>query len=108
MGVLYYGPAAAPIRIDDRALAHLKVVIISKLRRNESFSVSWRHHKDDPTGRSTIWLHPAIPLRFEFDETEPPELNRAWLGELSVSANALGGLTLVDEDLVSAGAKSED
>ncbi|WOF22460.1 hypothetical protein N8K70_13835 [Microbacterium betulae] len=99
MGVLYYGPAASPIRIDDRALAHLKVVILGKLRRNESFSVSWHHHPDEPPGRSTIWLHPAIPLRFVFDDVEPPELNRAWLEELAVSAHALGGLTLVDEDV---------
>src|SRR5690606_261876 len=64
MGILYYGGSNVPIHIEDRALAHLKVVIIAKLRRNESFTVSWRHHPTEPEGRSTIWLHPSLPLRF--------------------------------------------
>ena len=43
MGTMYYGGSAMPIRIDDRALAHLKVVLATKLRRNESFTLSWPH-----------------------------------------------------------------
>ncbi|MGK9221250.1 MULTISPECIES: DUF7882 family protein [unclassified Microbacterium] len=99
MGVLYYGANASAIHIDDRALAHIKVVIISKLRRDESFSVSWRHPDEGESGRSTIWIHPAIPLRFEFDEADAPALNREWLEELAVSANALGGIQLVEEHI---------
>lgn len=34
MGMLFYGASAEPIFIEDRALAHLKVVIATKLRRN--------------------------------------------------------------------------
>ena len=30
----------------------------------------------NPRGRSTIWLHPSIPLRFVFDDPEPAELSR--------------------------------
>lgn len=101
MGTLYYGASASPIHIEDRALAHLKVVIISKLRRDESFAVSWRHPEDQPAGRSTIWVHPAIPVRFEFEEPVAPELNREWLEELAQSANALGGITLVEEHIIS-------
>ncbi|GLJ63061.1 MULTISPECIES: DUF7882 family protein [Microbacterium] len=97
MGTLYYGASATPISVEDRALAHLKVVIISKLRRDESFSVSWRHREGEPEGRSTIWVHPAIPLRFEFEEPVAPELDRQWLEDLAVSANALGGIQLVEE-----------
>jgi len=97
MGILYYGGSAVPIHIDDRALAHLKVVIVSKLRRNESFTVSWRHPESDPAGRSTIWMNPSLPMRFVFDEPEAPELNRQWIEELAHSANALGGITLTDE-----------
>ncbi|OCG74741.1 hypothetical protein [Microbacterium sediminis] len=99
MGILYYGGSAVPIHIEDRALAHLKVVIIAKLRRNESFTVSWRHPEGEPQGRSTIWIHPSLPLRFVFDEPGAPELNRAWVEELAHSANALGGITLVDEHI---------
>lgn len=97
MGTIYYGGSATPIHIDDRALAHLKVVIAVKLRRGESFTVSWRHPEDQPRGRSTLWLHPSIPLRFVFDDPEPPELSRAWIEDLANSANSSGGIMLVSE-----------
>ncbi|MFK0401239.1 hypothetical protein ACIQTT_02820 [Microbacterium sp. NPDC090225] len=97
MGSLYYGDSAEPIGIEDRALAHLKVVISTKLRRNESFTLSWAHPETDVVGRSTIWLHPSIPLRFVFDEAEPPELSREWIEALARSANSTGGIALVDE-----------
>jgi len=94
---MYYGGEATPIDIDDRALAHLKMVIITKLRRGESFTVSWQHPEDRPRGRSTLWLHPAIPLRFVFEDPESPVLNRAWLEELANTANSTGGIQLVAE-----------
>lgn len=97
MGTIYYGGSATPIHIDDRALAHLKVVIATKLRRSESFTVTWQHPHDQPRGRSTIWLHPSIPLRFVFDDPEPADLSRAWIEELASSANSSGGITLISE-----------
>ena len=97
MGTIYYGSDATAIHIEDRALAHLKVVIATKLRRNESFTVSWRHPDDQPRGRSTIWLHPSIPLRFVFDDPEPTQLSRRWIEELANSASSSGGVTLVAE-----------
>jgi hypothetical protein len=102
MGSLYYGDTQVPIQVEDRALAHLKVVIATKLRRNESFTLSWRHPEGDAPGRSTLWLHPSIPLRFVFDEPETPELSRHWIEELAHSANSSGGITLVEEHLESA------
>lgn len=99
MGTIYYGGSETPIHIDDAALAHLKVVIATKLRRNESFTVSWRHPDDQPRGRSTIWLHPSIPLRFVFDDPEPATLNRTWIEELANSAHSTGGITLVPEHI---------
>jgi len=97
MGTIYYGGSATPIHIEDRALAHLKVVIATKLRRGESFTVSWQHPEDEPRGRSTIWLHPSIALRFVFDEPVPPALNQEWLEELANSANTSGGIQLIAE-----------
>lgn len=94
VGTLFYG-GATPIEIEDRMLAHLKVVVVTKLRRSESFTVSWRHLDGTPTGRSTIWLHPSIPLRFTFDESEPGELNRDWIEALASSANSTGGIMLI-------------
>ncbi len=99
MATLHYGTAAEPIHIDNRALAHLKVVIATKLRRQESFTLSWRHPDGEPGGRSTIWLHPSIPLRFTFDEPEAPPLNAKWIEALMQSANSTGGILLVEEVL---------
>jgi len=97
VGTIYYGGGGMPIHIEDRALAHLKVVIATKLRRDESFTVSWKHPDDQPRGRSTIWLHPSIPLRFVFDDPEPTELSRAWIEELANSASSTGGIMLLAE-----------
>lgn len=91
-----------PLHIEDRALAHLKVVIATKLRRQESFTLSWEHPTDQPIGRSTIWLHPAIPLRFIFDDPEAPTLNAACIAELAKTANSAGGVTLAPEYLAAA------
>lgn len=97
MGTIYYGGSGTPIHIEDRALAHLKVVIATKLRRGESFTLSWRHPEEQARGRSTIWLHPSIPLRFVFDDPEPTEISRAWIEDLANSASSSGGITLVAE-----------
>jgi len=98
VGQIHYGGSQTVI-IQDRALAHLQVVISTKLRRSESFTLSWRHTNDEPNGRSTIWLSPSIPLRFTFDQTEPIELNRAWLEELAQSASSSSGITLTAEQI---------
>lgn len=99
MGTIFYGDSATPIEIEDRALAHLKVVIATKLRRGESFTLSWTHPEDQEPGRSTVWLHPSIPMRFVFDDPEPAMLSRAWIEALANSANSSGGLMLVAEPL---------
>ena len=86
----------------DRALSDPRVdgnSLTVFFRRDESFTVSWRHPDEEPTGRSTIWLHPSIPLRFVFDEPEPPAISRAWIDELVGSANASGGITLIAEHM---------
>ncbi len=97
MGIIYYGGNAMPIHIEDRALAHLKVVIATKLRRSESFTVSWQHPDEHPQGRTTLWLHPSIPLRFVFDEPETQQLSREWIEELANSAHSSGGIMLFSE-----------
>jgi hypothetical protein len=99
VGTIFYGGSATPIHIEDRALAHLKVVIATKLRRSESFTLSWQHPDDLPAGRTTLWLHPSIPLRFVFDDPEPPELSRQWIEDLAHSANSSGGIQLIPEYL---------
>lgn len=99
MGTLEYGGSRELIHVEDRALAHVKFVTLTKLRRGESFALSWKHPKCQPPGRSTIWMHPTISLRFEFEEPEAPTLNRDWLHALMESSHSTGGITLVDEVL---------
>ncbi len=94
VGTLFYGDSGTPVDIDDRALAHLKIAITTKLRRGESFMFSWKHADDQPRGRSSLWLHPAIPLRFVFETVEAPELSREWIEELMKAANSAGGIVI--------------
>lgn len=94
MGQLFYGSTTEPIEMPDRVLAHVKVVVATKLRRGESFTLSWRHPADVATGRSTIWIQPAIPLRFVFATEEPELLDPARLKQLANEASSSGGLTV--------------
>ncbi|PZQ88091.1 MAG: hypothetical protein DI534_11485 [Leifsonia xyli] len=97
MGTLYYADQA--IEMDDRTLAHLKVAVVTKLRRGESFTLSWAHAENHPSGRTTIWMHASIPLRFEFEEAQAPQLRREWIEEILRSANTTGGIQLTAENL---------
>ena len=97
MGHLLYGRPAEEIEIEDRTLAHLKIVMLAKLRRDESFAFSFEHDAADGSGRSTIWIHPAIPLQFNFFGSRQPAINRAWLETLIVAANSNDGLRLLPE-----------
>ncbi|MBB3156649.1 hypothetical protein FHS07_000333 [Microbacterium proteolyticum] len=93
MGHLYYGTSTESIRIPDRLLSHIKVVTTTKLRRSESFTLSWTHVDGTP-GRSTLWLQPAIPLRYVFDSAEPESLNATTLKNMADMANSSAGLTV--------------
>lgn len=108
MGYLFYGDTNEPISIEDRTLAHLKVVLATKLRRNESFTLSWEHPEGEAPGRSTLWLHPSIPLRFVFDDPETPALSQQWLHELATSANSSGGIRLTEEHIEPSEASGDD
>ena len=94
MGHLIYGNSKDAIAIPDRLLPHVKVVVATKLRRLESFTISWQHPADAPRGRSTIWMHPSIPLRFVFDAAEATQLDRAYLQKLAQAAGSTGGMVI--------------
>jgi hypothetical protein len=97
LGTLIYGDSGVEIEFDDRVLAHLQVVISTKLRRHEGFFFSWR---DDPSlgdGRSSIWLETSIPLYFRFSTAERHQLSREWLDELAFSSSEPLGLRLTAE-----------
>jgi hypothetical protein len=94
MGRLHYGQDEYSADFDDPTLAHLQMIIAAKLRRQESFMMTWER---ESIGRTSLWMHAAIPLRFEFDQTEPVPLNRAWIEVLNSSANGVAGLRIVPE-----------
>ncbi|QIS38471.1 DUF7882 family protein [Clavibacter capsici] len=96
MGQLIYD-TATHIDIDDRPLAHLQVVIFTKLRRKESFPFSWVEDRADGSGRSSIWLAPELSLRFRFSGNRKPALNPRWVELLVATANTSAGLHLVHE-----------
>ncbi|MBG6238053.1 hypothetical protein IWX78_001008 [Mycetocola sp. CAN_C7] len=96
MGTLLYGLPPVEIELTDRELAHLKVVILTKLRRSEMFPLAVDGRAED-TGRRVLWIHPAIPLQFRFDALGEDKLNRIWLEELMASANSGGSLRLGEE-----------
>jgi hypothetical protein len=107
MGYLFYGNAAEPIEIPDRLLAHLKVIVATKLRRSESFTLSWRHTEDIPGGRSTIWLQPSIPLRFVF-HSESESLDPELLVRFAQASNSSQGLTIDLDMLEETGRRDAD
>ena len=96
MGKLAYDRSLT-IDFDDRTLAHLQIVIGMKMRRGESFYFSWKDDQRVGDGRTTIWLHPAIPLVFKYYGGRLPSVNRGWLLLLEQSSNSKGGLQILDE-----------
>ena len=97
MGTLYYGDARYAIHLDDRTLAHLKIIVLTKLRRKECFAFSWQRKSSDGSGHGTVWIHPAVSLHFEFLGSKDPDINLAWLEEMSASANRALGLVIPPE-----------
>ncbi len=95
MGVLIYN-RGDPIEIDDRALAHLQVVIIDKLRRGEHFALTL----EDGRRVLTSWISPRTPIEFVYRGNRKPSLNHAWLEDLAGQAGISGVLTLVPEPAV--------
>jgi len=98
MGALLYG-GQHRIEFDDRLLAHLQIVIGAKLRRHEGFFLSWSEQASTGAERVTIWIEPAQPLMFRYQNDTPLMINREWLDTLTVAANSARGL-VVTEGLV--------
>jgi hypothetical protein len=97
MGTLIYGADGSNITFEDRLLAHLQIAIITKLRRNEPHTLSWETPSYEGSGRSTVWLHPAVPMQFKFSGSKKPVINRVWVEQLLHSANSTGGLQVIPE-----------
>ncbi len=94
VGKLFYGSDSQPAELPDRVLAHVKAVVASKLRRGESFTLSWQHPDGVPGGRSTLWINPSIPLRFVFTSPEGEMLDPEILKSFAAAANSTAGLVI--------------
>ncbi len=95
MGKFIYGATAVSVDLDDRVLAHLRVAIMTKLRRNESFMFDI--DVGGGNGRRTFWIHPSVPIQFHFFGSRAPRLNRAWIEEMVRLASSTTGLVIPPE-----------
>jgi len=96
MGKLVYD-SSVKVDFEDRTLAHLQVVIDSKLRRGESFHFTWKDDASIGDGRTSIWVHPRCSLVYKYYGSRRPRLNMAWVDALAFAANAPTGLYIVPE-----------
>jgi hypothetical protein len=96
MGTLSYGDVV--VHIDDRALTHLQIVIVNKLRKGEGFMMSWKDSPEVGDGRSAVWMHPYMIIHFKFDGGRVPSINEQWLAELAASADSSRGLIITAEN----------
>ena len=99
MGQLIYDSQPLELRLDDRALTHLQIVIVNLLRRDHRFVFSWKDDATHGDGRSSIWLHPNANLHFNFAGGRTPSINRSWLEQLYASASSGSGLVLTPEPM---------
>ncbi|WP_255447366.1 DUF7882 family protein [Schumannella soli] len=97
MGRFLYGAPPLTVEFEDRVLAHLRTVMVAKLRRNESFLFTWEYSAGAGSGHTSVWLHPSIPLRFEFYGAREPQINPRWVDLLSQHATSASGLQLLPE-----------
>jgi hypothetical protein len=97
MGTLTHGPLE--LEIDDRILTHLEIVIVNKLRRHESFLLSWLEDAASGGGaRNALWLSAGHPVHFRYCEGRVAQINKDWLRQLEVSSNGSRGLIALGED----------
>jgi len=95
MGTISYDHLV--VKVEDRTLAHVQIVIVNKLRRGEAFLMSWRDSVEAGSGRSSIWLHPQVLVHFKFDGGRAPEINPHWIATLAESADSSRGLIVTAE-----------
>jgi hypothetical protein len=95
MGRFIYDTVANAVDIDDRTLAHLRIVVMNKLRRSESFMFDVE--VGDGSGRRSFWMHPSVPIQFHFYGSRQPRINRVWVEDLMLAASGPNGLSITPE-----------
>jgi hypothetical protein len=82
------------IELEDRPLYHLQIVIVDKLRRQETFAFTLAN---GGTRMVTMWMTPCSPLEFVYGGNRIPWVNHTWLELLASAASSARGLVLVPE-----------
>jgi hypothetical protein len=95
VGILQY--ASQQFELEDRLLAHVQIVISTKLRRYEPFMLSWKQPTEMGSGRQALWIENGVPIHFFFYGTRPVSINRAWIEELLLGASRAMGVLIGDE-----------
>lgn len=93
MGTLEYNSSHPAIDIDDVTLAHLKIVIGTKLRRQESFMMTWTTGGKGPA-RLSAWIHPSIPLLIAFDDAKHAPIDAERVTKMMEHLNAHGEIVV--------------
>jgi len=94
MGHFVYDSTDRPFEVEDRVLLHLRVVIMTKMRRNEPFMMKL----DTPDrGDRWFWIHPSIPVQMRFHGSRQPALNMAWIDQLMKNSSNSNGFVISPE-----------
>ena len=97
MGRLRYGSGLEYV-FDDRTLSHVKMALVTKLRRHESFLLNWELPAAQGGGRVSLWVSREIPMMFLFDGSRPPKLNERWMEALLHTSQRTGGMVIMTEE----------
>lgn len=92
MGSLFYGASRHEITFDDATLAHVQLVTVAKLRRNEPFLLTWRSDSNVPNPHGSVWIDRPTELNFVFENPDTAETDRDRLDEMAAAANSAHGL----------------
>jgi hypothetical protein len=96
VGRFIYGTDATNgVDIDDRTLAHLRLVIMNKLRRNEPFMFD--ADMSDASGRRSYWIGANVAVQFHFFGSRNAQINRSWVEDLIAEASSPNGLRILPE-----------
>jgi hypothetical protein len=95
MGTLKYDGMS--VDFADLLLAHVQVAVVQKLRRQESFPMSWQE-PGAGGGRTSVWVHPAATLTFHYSGSASPAIDRNWAERLVVAAGTVAGMVLTDQE----------
>ena len=99
MGRLIYRDKAS-FDIDDRLLAHLRIVIMNKLRRNEGFML--QVPVTEGVRQASLWVHASNARVLQFYGGRAPAIDRELVDQMMHDASGPDGLTLSGSGIAAA------